>query len=98
MVLFHTMPSVVPGGYDGVDVFFVISGFLITRLIASGVEAQDFNLVSFYLRRARRLLPAAFVCFAVTAAVSVVILLPDALLYFGASLMAALASIANYHF
>ncbi|MEM9303889.1 MAG: acyltransferase family protein [Pseudomonadota bacterium] len=60
VVLHHVWPSAVPGGYVGVDVFFVISGFLITRLLATELSATGTISIShFYARRARRLLPAA---------------------------------------
>jgi len=54
-------------GYLGVDIFFVISGYLITRLLQRQIESGDFSFVEFYLRRAKRLLPAAFTTFALTA-------------------------------
>lgn len=54
VLAFHAFPDAVPGGFAGVDVFFVISGFLITRLIL----APDFAIVDFYQKRARRLFPA----------------------------------------
>jgi peptidoglycan/LPS O-acetylase OafA/YrhL len=54
VVLFHTAPNAVPGGYVGVDVFFVISGFLITKIVI----AEPFGYVSFLLARCRRILPA----------------------------------------
>ncbi|WP_413575564.1 acyltransferase family protein [Bdellovibrio sp. HCB290] len=57
VVLFHTFPSVVPGGFTGVDIFFVISGFLITRLILLDLQAERFSLAGFWLRRVRRLFP-----------------------------------------
>jgi peptidoglycan/LPS O-acetylase OafA/YrhL len=58
VVAYHAMPSLVPGGFVGVDVFFVISGFLITRIIAADVAAGTFTFTDFYLRRCRRILPA----------------------------------------
>lgn len=59
VVLFHAWPAIVPGGYVGVDVFFVISGFLITRLLLREAEANGrIDFVAFYARRLRRLLPA----------------------------------------
>lgn len=67
VVLYHAKVGAVEAGYLGVDVFFVISGFLITTLVASGIERGNFQLSNFYLRRAKRLLPAAYVTFAVTA-------------------------------
>lgn len=67
VVLYHAKVGSVAGGYLGVDVFFVISGYLITTLVASGIERGNFRLKDFYFRRAKRLLPAAYVTFAVTA-------------------------------
>src|SRR5690606_8329219 len=67
VLLFHVWPDLVSGGYVGVDVFFVISGFLITSLLIREVEAKgSIDFRSFYLRRARRLLPAAALVLAVT--------------------------------
>ena len=60
VVLFHSGSSLVSGGYIGVDIFFVISGFLITSVIVSGFNQQRFSFRHFYERRARRLLPALF--------------------------------------
>lgn len=60
VLLYHVWPAFVPGGYVGVDVFFVISGFLITSLLLREVERTGtIGLLDFYVRRARRLLPAA---------------------------------------
>lgn len=58
VVLFHFNPVWVPGGFAGVDVFFVISGFLMTSLIFRGLENNDFNLFKFYVARANRIIPA----------------------------------------
>lgn len=72
VVLGHVFPAWLPGGYIGVDVFFVISGFLILGQVIERIEAKQFSLTEFYLRRARRLLPAALVVLlAVTAATAV---------------------------
>lgn len=57
VVLFHFEPSWVPGGFAGVDVFFVISGFLMTGIIFNGLEKNDFNLFKFYAARAKRIIP-----------------------------------------
>jgi len=65
VVLYHAgLP--LPAGYLGVDVFFVISGFLITGLIAKSIDAHSFSFASFYYRRAKRLLPAAFLVLGLT--------------------------------
>lgn len=58
VVLFHFNPNWVPGGFAGVDVFFVISGFLMTSIIFRGLENDDFNLFKFYVARANRIIPA----------------------------------------
>ena len=57
VVAFHATKRI-SGGFVGVDVFFVISGFLITGIILSGLEGNSFNLSNFFLRRIRRIFPA----------------------------------------
>ena len=60
VILFHAGFSTFSGGFVGVDVFFVISGYLITSIITKDVEAGAFSFWDFYERRARRILPALF--------------------------------------
>ena len=58
VILFHAGFKVFSGGFVGVDVFFVISGYLITTILLNDLEAGKFSIVNFYERRARRILPA----------------------------------------
>ena len=74
VVLFHAGWSALRGGFVGVDVFFVISGFLITGNISRSLASGRFTLLGFYANRARRLLPAAFVLIATTCLVSYLVL------------------------
>ena len=60
VILFHSGFEIFSGGYIGVDVFFVISGYLITSIIIMDIENKRFNIIDFYERRARRILPALF--------------------------------------
>ena len=65
VVLFHFNPHWVPGGFAGVDVFFVISGFLMTGIIFRGLENNNFSIINFYVARANRIIPAlSVVCLA----------------------------------
>ena len=57
VVLFHIDPAWVPGGFIGVDIFFVISGFLITGIIVRGIENGQFSIKEFYRRRIKRIVP-----------------------------------------
>lgn len=66
VVFYHAKMGPINGGYLGVDIFFVLSGFLITSLIKKAVEDNSFSYKSFLARRAKRLLPAAFVTFLLT--------------------------------
>jgi peptidoglycan/LPS O-acetylase OafA/YrhL len=75
VVVYHAWPHALPGGFVGVDVFFVISGFLITRILL----APDFSFIDFYCRRARRLLPALLIVLVATLAIGRAILPPDSL-------------------
>jgi len=58
VLAFHAFPSALPGGFAGVDIFFVISGFLITNVISNSLEKGTFSVVDFYVRRVRRIFPA----------------------------------------
>jgi peptidoglycan/LPS O-acetylase OafA/YrhL len=63
VVLFHFNPTWMPGGFAGVDVFFVISGFLMTGIIFRGIEQEKFSILKFYVARANRIIPAlALLC------------------------------------
>ncbi|MEY4559789.1 MAG: hypothetical protein RLZ82_804, partial [Actinomycetota bacterium] len=67
VVIFHLWPYRLSGGFVGVDVFFVISGFLITSHILRDVEGERFSVVRFWAKRIRRLLPASFLVLIATA-------------------------------
>ncbi len=66
---FHAFPTLIPGGYIGVDVFFVISGYLITSIILSDLSKKQFSLKEFYFRRVRRILPSLLLIFILAYAV-----------------------------
>jgi peptidoglycan/LPS O-acetylase OafA/YrhL len=77
VVLFHAFPKVLPGGFVGVDAFFVISGYLITSIIVGGLDGDGFSFADFYARRVRRLFPALIVVLIATLAAGFWILLPS---------------------
>ena|SRR5436190_6272820 len=66
VILFHTFPRFVPGGFVGVDIFFVISGYLITQIVLGDLERERFSVANFYARRIRRIFPALIVVLAAT--------------------------------
>lgn len=98
VVLYHAGVPWMPGGFVGVDVFFVISGYLITRLILAERAAGTFSLWQFYERRARRILPALVVVLAASLPLAWALMMPRELWAFGESVLAALAFVANIHF
>lgn len=61
VLLFHAFPEYIPGGFIGVDIFFVISGFLISSIIFQGLEQYNFSFLEFYSRRIRRIFPALII-------------------------------------
>ena len=77
VVVFHVAPGLAPGGYIGVDIFFVISGFLITGIIWEALEAKKFSLGWFYSRRVKRIFPALFLVLLFVCVVGWFMLLPD---------------------
>src|SRR5437868_5135884 len=76
VVLFHAGISQIPGGFVGVDVFFVISGYLITALILDDISKDRFSIAHFYERRVRRILPALFGVLICTSVAAYVLLMP----------------------
>src|SRR4029079_13250862 len=63
---FHASSTLVPGGYIGVDIFFVISGFLITSIICRSLDKGNFTFADFYARRAKRIFPSLMIVLAAT--------------------------------
>ena len=76
VVLYHAFPSWFPGGFIGVDIFFVLSGFLITSIITKNLNNQNFSFIDFYSRRIRRIFPALLVIFLFTYLLGWFVLLP----------------------
>lgn len=98
VVLFHADFPWIASGYFGVDVFFVISGFLITSLIIEETEAGTFSLASFYERRVRRIIPAAAAVLMVSSLCAWFLMLPDEFTAFSKSLAAAVFFSSNWFF
>ena len=98
VVLFHAGVPAFAGGYVGVDVFFVISGFLITSLLRQEIDAGTFTLARFYERRIRRLLPALFAMLLATSLAAAALLLPTDLVDFAESVLATVFFTSNVLF
>lgn len=98
VILFHAGFQTFSGGFVGVDVFFVISGYLITSIILKEKQAGTFTLIGFYERRARRILPSLFVVMFVCSIFSWLWLLPSDMKMFSQSLVAVPAFASNILF
>lgn len=99
VLFFHAGIPGVPGGYLGVDVFFVISGFLITAQIFDGVDRGTFSVVNFYARRILRIWPPLFIVIAATLLASALLpIMPLDLKRIGTSAIASAAMVSNWYF
>ncbi|MGV7215891.1 acyltransferase family protein [Bradyrhizobium sp. UFLA05-112] len=98
VILFHAGLNAVPGGYLGVDIFFVISGYLITSIISAEMETDRFTFAQFYERRARRILPALIVVVLACIPFVVILMLPREILEFSKSVIAVSAFVSNVYF
>lgn len=98
VLVFHINAKAMPGGYLGVDVFFVISGFLITGIIERERLRGSFSFGDFYERRIRRIIPALYAMMALTLVASAVILWPQDFKAFGKSLKYVALSTGNLEF
>jgi peptidoglycan/LPS O-acetylase OafA/YrhL len=98
VVFFHTRISGFTGGFVGVDVFFVISGYLITSIIAKDMFQDDFSFLAFYERRMRRIFPALFFLIFVCTFVAAILLAPSDLLVFAKTMIATTCFLSNFYF
>jgi peptidoglycan/LPS O-acetylase OafA/YrhL len=98
VVIYHTDPGLLPGGFIGVDVFFVISGFLISAHIGKGLEGPNgFSLSGFYFRRVRRLLPAALTVLAIVGVITLLWMPATIWNETGPQIVASVFYVQNWH-
>ncbi|MBK2025871.1 acyltransferase family protein [Francisella philomiragia] len=98
VVLFHLQINWIKSGFLGVDIFFVISGYLITSIIIKNIHSNSFSIKSFYLKRIRRILPALIVVLSISTFFAWLILLPQDLLNYSESLISSISSLANIYY
>lgn len=98
VILFHAHVPYLPGGFIGVDIFFVISGFLITSLLAEDLATGRYTLAGFYERRARRILPALYLVLIASLVPAFWLMLPGQIEDFAASLSAVVIFLSNFFF
>jgi peptidoglycan/LPS O-acetylase OafA/YrhL len=96
--LYHAGLAAFKGGFIGVDIFFVISGFLITTIILKDLDQDRFSYADFYERRARRILPTLFLVMLTSLPFAWHLLLPEALKEYGRSLVATIFFGSNIQF
>lgn len=95
VVIYHAFPTQLGGGFVGVDIFFVISGFLISSIILRSLQRGDFSFTEFYARRARRIFPALIVVLASSYAIGWFVLLPDEFKQLGKHMAAGAGFVQN---
>lgn len=98
VLAFHGFPGLAPGGFVGVDVFFVISGFLISGIILDEMHDGAFSLRIFYVRRVRRIFPALVTVLIASLLAGWWLLLPAELLRLGSQLASSAGFVANFYF
>lgn len=98
VVIFHINPMLLPGGYVGVDIFFVISGYLIMGFIWRDLQNNNFNLLRFYIKRVYRLFPALFVTVVISSIIAYFMLLPTESADYIKSLISTLFYFSNFYF
>ena len=97
VVFYHAGLPGFSGGFVGVDVFFVISGFLITQIVWSELKGETFSLSTFYYRRVKRIFPALFAVLILSSIAAFILLVPQDLKSFGESLNATVLFRSNFH-
>lgn len=98
VLLYHLDHNLCPGGFTGVDIFFVISGYLITSIISREIKAKEFSLTRFYERRIRRILPAYFFLLLFTTTLGYLLLTPEPMEQYGKAMSNSLVFLSNFLF
>ena len=99
VITYHARDTFLPGGFLGVDIFFVISGYLITSLILKELKLTNkFSFSNFYERRVRRIIPALLGMIILSTFISYITLLPDSFVDFSKSLISSIFSVSNFYF
>ncbi len=98
VIIFHFNKEWLPGGFAGVDVFFVISGFLMTSIIVNKIVNKEFSLFGFYLARVRRIVPALTVLIMILFLVGYLVLAPYEYLTFSKHALSSLIFLSNFFF
>ncbi|HEY6093488.1 MAG TPA: acyltransferase family protein [Gallionellaceae bacterium] len=96
VVIFHAFPAVLPGGFVGVDIFFVISGFLISSIIFKSLVRDDFRFLEFYAHRVKRIFPALTLVLVATYALGWFTLLPEEFAQLGKHMAAGAGFVQNF--
>lgn len=96
VLLFHAYPKLMPGGFIGVDIFFVISGFLISTIIFQSLARGEFSFMDFYARRIRRIFPALIVVMLATFLIGWFVLFPDEYKQLGKHIMGGALFVSNF--
>lgn len=98
VVFYHYKFASLSGGFTGVDIFFVISGYVIAKSIFVELERGEFSVSHFYFKRVRRIIPALFVVYLLTSIAAAIILLPRDFISFSKSLIASATFVSNIFF
>lgn len=98
VVLFHAFPALVPGGFTGVDIFFVISGYLITSILLKDIQSGTYSIKTFYARRVRRIFPALMLVLIAALAFGWIMLTPEEYQRLGKHTAGGVGFIANFMF
>ena len=97
VIIFHMNPEVIPGGFIGVDIFFVISGYLITSIIIKEKQTSNFSIINFWSRRIRRILPGLLAMTGTTLIAGFFLLYKTAHQELGSQGLSTIFSLANLH-
>ena len=98
VLIYHAFPALFPGGFIGVDVFFVISGYLITKGLLKDLDEKTYSIASFYVRRIRRIFPAYLSVVAFTLITGIVVYYGPELLTLAKTALCSSVFLANIYF